>query len=74
MRDFRGTVIAEMAVAVSHAVFVYKIINFADPCVLFWVAHKCMDADGGAVVDRFRLRHHFRCTSSIDIEERSVGD
>jgi hypothetical protein len=32
---FRGMVIAELVFAVSHALFVYKIINFADPCVVF---------------------------------------
>ena len=70
---FRGMVIAEVAFAVSHALFVYKIINFADPCVLFSVADLRMDDDGGAVVDRSRLRHHFRCTPSINIDQRSVA-
>jgi hypothetical protein len=32
---FMGMVIAEVAFAVSHALFVYKIINFADPYVVF---------------------------------------
>ena len=29
--DFRGMVVADDTFAVSHAVFVYKIINFANP-------------------------------------------
>ena len=31
MRDFRGMVVAGDTFAVSHAVFVHKIINFANP-------------------------------------------
>jgi len=31
MRDFRGMVVAGDTLAVSHAVFVHKIINFANP-------------------------------------------
>jgi len=31
MRDFRGMVVAGDTFTVSHAVFVYKIITFANP-------------------------------------------
>jgi hypothetical protein len=58
MRDLKGMVIAEDTV--SYAVFVYTIINFANLCVLLWMADKRMDADSDAVVDGSRLRHHFR--------------
>ena len=66
-------VIADVALSVSHAVFVYKISNCAGQSVLFRVAAKRMDDDGSAVVGRSRLQHHFRCTSSIEIDEHSLA-
>jgi hypothetical protein len=68
-RYFRGMVIAAVAFAVSHALCNYKIITFA----VFRVAARRMDDNGSVVVDRSRVRHHFRCTSSIDSDERIVA-
>lgn len=72
MQHLKGTVIAEVSFAVDHAAFGSRITIFAHPRALSLVARKQIDIDGDVLVDCSRLRHHFRCTSAINIAERSL--